>query len=87
MATKKANEGKLTRDALDAGLMKHHAAMVDAVHGVLKTAGLDGVQVHSIRFSMPSDLGQQCDPPCTAGFTCKLDSNGGHVHPVCVKDV
>lgn len=85
MATK--NAAKLTRSAVNNGLRQHHQAMVDAVHRVLKKAGLEGVTVHSLRFSMPSDLGQMCDPPCPPGSTCKLDSNGGHVSPVCVKDV
>jgi hypothetical protein len=67
---------KLTRAAVSRGLKQHHAAMVEAVHGVLKKAGLHGLQVESIRFAKIDGFDDQCDPPCKEGFHCVPVSDG-----------
>ncbi len=75
----------LTRAEINRGLKKHHAAIVDAVHGVLQQNGLSGLKVDSIRFARVAAFDDQCDPPCQPGFHCAPVSDGS-VHWECVAD-
>jgi hypothetical protein len=89
MATKKTTEAaaapKLSRTATKKALVTHHAAMVKAVHAVLKKNGVTGLTVHSISFAASDGFDDQCDPPCKTGFHCVPVSTGSGVSWQCVQ--
>jgi hypothetical protein len=79
-----ADEKKQTRGSIEHALRTHHAAMAEAVHTVLRNAGVPGLTVHSIRFAMADDSDHcqgSCDP---ASERCVPQSSGGEVTWVCV---
>jgi hypothetical protein len=49
-----------------------HDNVVDAVHTVLQNAGLHGVTVHSLHYTVAAGMmtGSPCSPPCQPGQTC-----------------
>jgi hypothetical protein len=77
---------KRNRDEMAKGIHSKHQHMKDAVHKILREAGLHGVSVHSIRFKVAHDTLSDpgCDPPCPDGQDCVVDSSGGQVRWVCV---
>lgn len=75
-AKSKQESGGLTHESVSKALHEHHAAMADAVHTVLRNAGVHGLTVHSITFSMPADFVGNCNPPCPDGMSCKPVSTG-----------
>jgi hypothetical protein len=86
-ATAAGTEGdKPSRNELAKNIQSKHRQLSDAVHAQLRKAGLQGVSVHSIRFSVAHEAfsGPGCNPPCAANEQCVLDSNGGVVRWVCV---
>ncbi len=85
--TRKATQiSNLGRSEMATAVHNKHQHISDAVHKVLREAGLNGVSVHSIRFSVDRNLmsGPGCDPPCGPNEDCVLDSSGGQVRWVCV---
>jgi hypothetical protein len=95
MARKTANKTKrMTRAApgkkptgkqVASTIRGHHARFVRHIHAVLTDAGLKGVKVRGIRFSVASNAfaGGGCVPPCPPGQQCVLDSSGGTARWVC----
>jgi hypothetical protein len=77
---------KPSRAEMARAIHSKHQHIREAVHKVLHEAGLKGVALHSIRFSVTHDSvsGPGCDPPCPAGQDCVVDSSGGQVRWVCV---
>jgi hypothetical protein len=63
---------KPSSDEMAKTIQKHHQKVSDAAHAVLSSAGLHGVKVHSIRYSVDSTsmAGSPCTPPCPPGQTC-----------------
>ena len=72
MTTKKKSAGtgavppKRTPDEMAKAIHSNDADVRDAVHAVLQKAGLHGVTVHSVSFSVDPDMmtGSACFPPC-----------------------
>jgi hypothetical protein len=78
---------KSTRAALRKAVGSEHANLTEAVHAVLRKAGLPAeLTLHSIRLSIAHGAlsGPGCNPPCRADQDCVLDSNGGEVRWVCI---
>jgi hypothetical protein len=77
---------KVSRAQMADAIHSKHQHIRDAVHKVLHDAGLKGVSLHSIRFSVAHDSisGPGCDPPCPPDQDCVVDSSGGQVQWVCV---
>jgi len=84
--SKSTAKSRPTGEQLLKAVGQHHARLERHIDGVLRDAGLKGVRVHSLRFSVTSNAfsGPGCDPPCPSGQQCVLDSNGGTVSWVCV---
>lgn len=85
--TRKATQvSNLSRSEMAKAIHSKHKHISDAVHKVLQDAGLNGVSVHSIRFSVDRNLMSDpgCNPPCGPDEECVLDSSGGQVRWVCV---
>jgi hypothetical protein len=49
-----------------------HDNVVNAVHAVLQNAGLHGVTVHSLHYTVAPEMmsGSPCKPPCDPDQTC-----------------
>ena len=79
---------KPTRAEMAESVHSKHQHVTDAVHKVLRDAGLDGVRVHSVRYSVAHSMVSgppACQPPCDPDKEdCVLDSSGGEVKWVCV---
>ncbi len=58
----------------------------DAIQNILREAGLHGLNLHSLRFTVAHDsiFDSTCDPPCSADEDCVIDCNGREVKWVCV---
>lgn len=84
--SKRVVPSKLTRDDLERHVKRQHAKLKTLIHRHLESAGLLGVRLHSLRFSVTETklAGPGCDPPCPSGARCVLDSNGGVVQWVCI---
>ncbi len=85
----KQNPGaKPTRAEMADRIHGQHQDVAHAVHKVLQEAGLDGVRVHSVRYSVAHTMVSgppACQPPCDPDTEdCVLDSSGGEVRWVCV---
>jgi hypothetical protein len=81
---KMADEKKQSRSGIELALRTHHAAMAEAVHTVLRNAGVPGLTVHSIRFAVANGTDHcqgSCDPNTER---CVPQSSGGDVTWVCV---
>ena len=63
---------KLGPDDMAKAIHSNHDAVIDAVHSVLQKAGLHGVTVHSVNFSVAPEMmtGSPCSPPCLPGQSC-----------------
>ena len=63
---------KLSPDDMAKAIHTKHDEVVDAVHSVLQKAGLRGVTVHSLNFSVAPEMmtGSPCSPPCQPGQSC-----------------
>ena len=77
---------KLSRAEMADAIHAKHPHIARAVHKLLNEAGLKGVTLHSVRFSVAHDsvLEPGCNPPCPPGQDCVVDSSGGQVSWVCV---
>jgi hypothetical protein len=77
---------KLSHSEMATAVHNKHQHITNAVHKVLLDAGLKGVSVHSIRFSVDDRFvsGGGCNPPCGPDEDCVLDSSDGQVRWVCV---
>lgn len=75
---------KLSPDEMAKALHAKHEEVSNAIQGVLTAAGLHGVSVHSVRFTVAPEMmsGSPCDPACGPNETCV--SSGGVW--VCVPD-
>jgi hypothetical protein len=85
MPRKAKTKTKPTSEELAKLVRKHHARFTRHIHGALREAGLSGVKVHSLRFSVARNAvaGSGCDASCPPGH-CVLDSSGGVARWVCV---
>lgn len=74
-------KSKRTSRAMAKVIQEHHENVTSAAHAVLASAGLTGVKVHSIRYSVDSSAmsSSPCNPPCSGGQTCTwvIGPNGG----------
>jgi hypothetical protein len=74
-------KNKRSPDQIHAAMQDQHANLHDAVHKVLASAGLKGVALHSMRFTVSSNAmdGSPCGPDCPPGHcTVVSDPNGFH---------
>jgi hypothetical protein len=83
---KSPQASKLSRKEMAEAIHSKHQHIRDAVHNVLREAGLQGVSVHSVRFMVAQDSmsGPGCNPPCSPNEDCVIDSSGGDVRWICV---
>jgi hypothetical protein len=79
--------GKLTPEQVHKSIRSEHEQIRKAAHGVLEKAGLRGVKIHSIQYSVPRSLVTEpmCNPPCEDDERCVIDNDGGQSRPVCIK--
>jgi hypothetical protein len=69
--------GLKTRAQLADATKKHFPNVRMAAEKALRDAGLGGLKVHGMTFSVDEKaLTDQCDPPCAPDQECKLSSNG-----------
>ena len=83
---KSGASGKPSAAELAKAIGKKHRHLAKAVHSALQEAGFKGVRVHSLRLSVPRAAfsGPGCDPPCSGGRSCVLQSDGGVTRWECV---
>ena len=77
---------RFTRAEVSKAIVNNHQDIKDAVHGVLAQAGLQGVNLHSVRFTLARDAAAEpgCNPPCGPNEICVIDSSGGVAKWVCI---
>jgi hypothetical protein len=66
-----------TRASLAQAAKKHFPQIKDAAEKALRDAGLGGLRVHAMTFSVDEDsVSDQCSPSCGPDEQCKLSSSG-----------
>jgi hypothetical protein len=74
---KKQTAPTQTRASLAQAAKKHFPHVKEAAEKALREAGLGGLQVHAMTFSVDENsVSDQCSPPCGPNEQCKLSSNG-----------
>jgi hypothetical protein len=68
---------KQTRTSLARAAKNHFPQVKKAAERALRDAGLGGLRVHTMTFSVDEDsVVDQCSPPCGPDEQCKLSSSG-----------
>jgi hypothetical protein len=77
----KKRSSKRSSDEIAKAIDEQHHKVREAANTVLASAGIHGVTIHSVSYSVaPEDMsGSPCSAPCENGETCKyvMGPNGG----------
>jgi hypothetical protein len=72
---------KRSSDEIASAIQEQHQNVRDAAHTVLASAGLQGVKIHSVSYSVAPEAvsGSPCPTQCQDGETCTwvMGPNGG----------
>lgn len=76
-STPRRRRTKQTRVALAKAAKKHFPSIKLAAEKALRAAGLQGLHIHAMAFSVGEGLTlDQCSPPCGPSERCMLSSTG-----------
>jgi hypothetical protein len=67
-----AQNAKRSSEEMAKAIESQHQDVLEAAQNVLGSAGLEGVKVHLVQYSIEKTAmsSSPCQPPCSAGQTC-----------------